>query len=121
LAAELMIWSIACIAKLKVMNSTIGAQPAHRRADADAGKAMLGDRRIDHALGAELLQQALRDLVGALIFARLPRPSRNTPRRARISSAIASRSASRTVIVLTISVPAGRSGSAATEGQGLAR
>ena len=29
---------------------------------------MLGDRRVDHALGAEFLQQALRDLVGALIF-----------------------------------------------------
>ena len=43
-------------------------QAGHRRADADAGKAVLGDRRIDHALGAEFLQQALRDLVGALIF-----------------------------------------------------
>ena len=29
---------------------------------------MLGDRGIDHAPRAELLQQALRDLVGALIF-----------------------------------------------------
>ena len=28
LAAELMIWSIACMAKLKVMNSTIGFRPA---------------------------------------------------------------------------------------------
>jgi hypothetical protein len=27
LAAELMIWSIACMAKLKVMNSTIGFNP----------------------------------------------------------------------------------------------
>ncbi len=27
LAAELMIWSIACMAKLKVMNSTIGFSP----------------------------------------------------------------------------------------------
>ncbi len=43
-------------------------QPRHRRTNADAGKAVLGDRRIDHALGAEFLQQALRDLVGALIF-----------------------------------------------------
>ena len=40
----------------------------HRRADAEAGEAVLGDRRVDHALRAELLQQALRDLVGALIF-----------------------------------------------------
>ena len=29
---------------------------------------MFGDWRIDHALGAEFLQQPLRDLVGALIF-----------------------------------------------------
>ncbi len=28
LAAELMIWSMACIAKLKVMNSTTGRNPA---------------------------------------------------------------------------------------------
>jgi hypothetical protein len=27
LAAELMIWSIACMAKLKVMNSTMGRSP----------------------------------------------------------------------------------------------
>ena len=43
-------------------------QTGHRRTDADAGKTVLGDRRIDHALGAELLQQPLRDLVGALVF-----------------------------------------------------
>ncbi len=43
-------------------------QPRHRRADADTGEAMFGDRRIDDAFGAEFLQQALRDLVGALIF-----------------------------------------------------
>ena len=28
LAAELMIWSIACMAKFQVMNSTIGFRPA---------------------------------------------------------------------------------------------
>ncbi len=43
-------------------------QARHRRTDADAGKAVLGDRRVDDAAGAEFLQQALRDLVGALIF-----------------------------------------------------
>ncbi|KIT81871.1 hypothetical protein QT20_00100, partial [Staphylococcus aureus] len=43
-------------------------QPGHRGPDADAGKTVLGDRRIDHAPRAELLQQALRHLVGALIF-----------------------------------------------------
>ena len=63
-----MIWSIACMAKLKVMNSTIGFKPGERGADAEAGKAVLGDRRVDDAPGAEFLQQALRDLVGALIF-----------------------------------------------------
>ena len=54
-----MIWSIACMAKLKVMNSTIGLQAREGRADAEAGKAVLGDRRVDDALRAELLQQAL--------------------------------------------------------------
>ena len=34
-------------------------QAGHRRTDADAGKAVLGDRRIDHAPGAEFLQQSL--------------------------------------------------------------
>ena len=43
-------------------------QAGERRADAETGKAMLGDRRVDHALRAEFLQQPLRDLVGALIF-----------------------------------------------------
>ena len=43
-------------------------QAGHRRTDADAGKAMLGDRRIDDALVAEFLQQTLGDLVGALIL-----------------------------------------------------
>jgi hypothetical protein len=48
LAAELMMWSIACMAKLKVMNSTIGLRPADGRAHASAGEAVLGDRRVDH-------------------------------------------------------------------------
>ena len=43
-------------------------QAGHRGADADAGKAVLGDRRVDDAPRPELLQQALRDLVGALVF-----------------------------------------------------
>ena len=61
-------WSIACMAKFQVMNSTIGLRPGHRRADAQAGEAVLGDRRVDHAPGAELLEQALADLVGALVL-----------------------------------------------------
>ena len=39
--------------------------------DADAGKALLGDGRVDHALVAELLEQALADLVGALVLRHL--------------------------------------------------
>ena len=46
-------------------------QPGEGRADADPGKAIFGDRRIDHAGRAELIEQALGDLVGALILADL--------------------------------------------------
>ena len=44
------------------------AQSGKRRADAKAGKAVLGDRRVDDAFRAELLEEALGHLVGALIF-----------------------------------------------------
>ena len=44
------------------------AQAAHRRARSKPGEAIFGDRRVDDALGPELLQQVLRDLVGALIL-----------------------------------------------------
>src|SRR4029434_39615 len=37
-------------------------------ADAKAGKAMLCNGSIDHSVGAELLQETLRDFVCALIF-----------------------------------------------------
>ena len=50
-----MIWSIACMAKFQVMNSTIGRSPRKGRADAEAGEAMLGDRRVDDAARAEFL------------------------------------------------------------------
>ena len=43
-------------------------QARHGRADAEAREPLLGDGRIDYAPAAELLQQTLRDLVGALIF-----------------------------------------------------
>ena len=43
-------------------------QAVERRAHAQAGKAMLGDGRVDDAALAELLQQALRNLVGALVL-----------------------------------------------------
>ena len=49
----------------------IGRRPDHRGADADADEAALGDRRVDDPLLAELLQQALRDLVGAVVVADL--------------------------------------------------
>ena len=63
-----MIWSIACMAKLKVMNSTIGRRPLMRGADGKPGEAVLGDRRVDDAARAELVQHALADLVGALVL-----------------------------------------------------
>ncbi len=46
-------------------------ETGHGRADTDAGKALLGDGRIDHAPFAELLEQALADLVGALVLRHL--------------------------------------------------
>ena len=58
-----MIWSIACMAKFQVMNSTMGLQAVKGRADAKAGKAMLGDGRVDHAAVAELVQQALAEIL----------------------------------------------------------
>ena len=57
-------------------------QARHRRTDADAGKAVLGDRRIDHAPRAEFLQQPLTDLVGALIFRDLFAHQEHVARRA---------------------------------------
>jgi hypothetical protein len=46
----------------------MGLQTAEGSANAETGEAVLGDRRVDDALGAELLEQALAHLVGALIF-----------------------------------------------------
>ena len=48
-----------------------GLQAGEGRADADPGKAIFGDRRVDHAGRAELVEQALGHFVGALIFADL--------------------------------------------------
>ena len=42
-------------------------QPCHRRPDADAGEAEFGDRGVDDAHLAELLQQSFRDFVRTLI------------------------------------------------------
>ena len=46
-----------------------GLKSGEGRADACAGKGIFGDRRVDHAPLAELIEQALGDLVGALIEA----------------------------------------------------
>ena len=46
-----------------------GLQAREGRTHREAGEAMLGDRRVDDALRAELVQHALADLVGALILA----------------------------------------------------
>ena len=97
------------MAKLKVMNSTIGRKAGHRRTNADAGKAVFGDRRVDDPARAEFIEQTLRDLVGALVFGDFLAHDEDIVSR-RISSAMASRRASRTVVE-TISVPAGISGS----------
>ena len=43
-------------------------QPVEGGADAETGEAVLGDRSVDDAAVAELLQQALGHLVGALVF-----------------------------------------------------
>ncbi len=44
------------------------AQPREGCADPEAGKAVLGDRRVDHPPDAEFLEQPLAHLVGALIL-----------------------------------------------------
>ena len=43
-------------------------QAGHGRADADAGKSFLGNRRVDDSPIAEPLEHALADLVGAVVF-----------------------------------------------------
>ena len=43
-------------------------QAGEGRADAQSREPIFGDRRVDHAARAKLLQQPLRDLIGALIF-----------------------------------------------------
>ena len=87
-----------------------GLEAVERRADAQAGKAMLGDRRVDHAAVAEFLQQALAKSCRRPDIGRLPRPSGTPARRGAFLRPWRRASASRTVMV-TISVPAGSSGS----------
>jgi len=46
-----------------------GPQPGQRRTDAGADETVLGQRRVDDALGTELLQQPLADGVAAAVLA----------------------------------------------------
>jgi hypothetical protein len=57
-----MMWSMACIAKLNVMNSTTGRRPAKAAPTPKACKAVFGDGRIDDPFVAELFQQSAGDL-----------------------------------------------------------
>ena len=44
------------------------AQSDHRRADADPGEAVLGNRRVDDATAPELVEHSLRDFVRAVVL-----------------------------------------------------
>ena len=43
-------------------------EPDHRRADANAGEAELGDRRVNNAHRAKFVEQSLRNLVSAVVL-----------------------------------------------------
>ena len=59
-AAWLTIWSIASSEKLIVISSTTGRRPVIAAPTPIADDRVLGDRRVAHALLAELLEQPLR-------------------------------------------------------------
>ena len=59
------------MAKLKVMNSTMGFSPPKAAPTARPVKPCSVIGGVDDTLGAELVEQALGDLVGALVFADL--------------------------------------------------
>ena len=65
-AMWLTIWSIASSEKLTVISSTTGRSPAIAAPTPVADDRVLGDRRVADPLLAELVQQALGDLEGAL-------------------------------------------------------
>ena len=67
---------MACIAKLKVMNSTIGLSPAIAAPMPSAGKAMLGDRRVDHPPARRTPAAVLGSPCRRPDIRRPPRPSR---------------------------------------------
>ena len=66
-----MIWSIACMAKFQVMNSTIGFRPAMAAPTPMPAKPCSVIGVSITRLGAELVEQALADLVGALVLRHL--------------------------------------------------
>ena len=55
-------WSMACMAKLKVMNSKTGFRPTEAGANRNPGEPMFGDGGVDHAPVAKLVQAALGSL-----------------------------------------------------------
>src|SRR3954471_15034616 len=61
-AAQLMIWSSASSEKFTVMISTTGRRPTIAAPTPGADDRVLGDWRVAHALLADLLEQARRDL-----------------------------------------------------------
>jgi hypothetical protein len=91
-------WSIACMAKLKVMNSTIGFNPPNAAPTAIPAKPCSVIGCIDDTFGAEFIQQTLGYFIGTLVFGDFFAHQINTSSLPRISSAIASRRASRTVV-----------------------
>ena len=48
-----------------------GPQPVHRRADAEPGKPILADGRVDDAPGAELVEHPFADLIGPVVLGHL--------------------------------------------------
>ena len=99
LAAELMIWSIACMAKLKVMNSTIGSQSRQRPQPTaiPAKPCSVMGVSITRLCDPNSSNKPWLILCRHLDIHRPLRPSENTLSLPRISSAMASRNASRTV------------------------
>ena len=63
-----MIWSIACMAKFQVMNSTIGRSPAMAAPTPMPAKPCSVIGVSITRLCPELVEQSLADLIGALIF-----------------------------------------------------
>src|SRR5262245_40700650 len=61
-------WTSSANVKSLARESADRLEARKRRSDPESGHSMFGDRSVDHARGAEFLQQALGHLVRALIF-----------------------------------------------------